>query len=625
MERRPSRRPLIFGLLVGLFACRPPGTEDTLLGWELVDLWRLAPEVTWLGGAPDRAGAPYFANLSYLGPGARPDLSIPIDKRPRRVRAARVRCLVQREGTELRWTLKLGATPYLSFLPLRNEDYPRRFRYLVSVEEGSERVAVLATSNGDDPSFAAPRVTVDLGPWSGRRVTLVLQVEPRDGRQTGEVAADGALWASPSVYHRVPRQRRQRVGEHPNVILLTVDTLRADALGAWGARPSVTPALDALARESDVWLEAVSSFNVTNPSFASLMTGLYGKSHGVYDLRDRLPDERRTLAELFAAAGYDTRAVISVRHLAKEEAGLGQGFDEVIGTDGHLSAETAVDRALAWLQNCREPFFLWLHLFDPHTPHTPPRPFAEGLAAQESVGLEPLSLWREFRPQQILPFDQPHLGGHRELYRGEVAYVDRQIDRLMGFLDSQGLSESTVLAFVADHGENLGEHDISYRHAGLFETTTRVPLMIRHPGARQRGRRFEGLVQHFDLFPTLLQMASIEAPPSQALPLGVGGEPRARRRAVFSEAAEDNGLRIRGPRFAYMESRGNPFLADGVYLFDLIRDPQETTNLAGTGLPEEKRLREALHRWRGEDASDAGAAQELSPAEREELRALGYL
>src|SRR6185369_4745945 len=139
-----------------------------------------------------------------------------------------------------------------------------------------------------------------------------------------------------------------------------------------------------LAEESDVFLDAYSVFNVTNPSFLSIMTGLYGKHHGIYDLRTRLPAGHTTLADLFARAGYDTMAIISARHLGDHNSGIGQGFKDVTEPTEHFAAELAADMAMDWIGTHetgqpRRPFFAWVHLFDPHTPHTPPDPYALGL------------------------------------------------------------------------------------------------------------------------------------------------------------------------------------------------------------------------------------------------------
>jgi len=286
-----------------------------------------------------------------------------------------------------------------------------------------------------------------------------------------------------------------------------------------------------------------------------------------------------------------------------------------------------VDSAMDWIASRQKPFFLWLHLFDPHTPHTPPQPYALGFRPAASSGLWPVAAWVQFRNPGPLDYTEPTLGGHRELYAGEVAYLDRQIDRLIGFLDSQQLGSSTIVVFMADHGENLGEHGILFRHSGLFTTTTHVPLMIRWHGPKRPGRRLPKLVQSIDMFPTILATAGLRVPPQDGIDLRKLTCSNCRgRRAVFAEHANGFGAMVRTSRYLYAVSHGHPVLPDGVTLYDVREDPDETQNLAGRGLPAERKLARFLERWQAERRSTPGtpAPRELSEDEIERLKALGY-
>jgi arylsulfatase A-like enzyme len=219
------------------------------------------------------------------------------------------------------------------------------------------------------------------------------------------------------------------------------------------------------------------------------------------------------------------------------------------------------------------------------------------------------------------------LGGNRDLYDGEVAYLDRQVGRLLDFLASRGLLENTVVAVVADHGENLGEHGIRFRHVGLFDTTTHVPLMIRWPGREREGRRIAGLVQTVDLFPTLLAAAGLLAPKQDGTDLrGLTGEGRGGRRAVFSEHAGRLGVSVRTREYRYGLNQGNDrFLPDGPYLYDLKADPGETQNLAGRGLGVERELNHLLLRWLADRRKNPNPqSRDLTEEEEQRLRALGY-
>ncbi|HET9228561.1 MAG TPA: sulfatase, partial [Thermoanaerobaculia bacterium] len=498
--------------------------------------------------------------------------------------AGQVQALEMKTGTRVRWKVPAGQGAYFSFTPLGSEaPCPCTYRVSGLVEE------LFKTESAPMGPTAPGAAEIDL---SGQ-TELLLQLDGPPGAS--------ALWGSPAIYFREARPKRKT--SKPNILLVGLDTFRADALGR-----NLTPNLDRLAEESDVWPDAFTVFNSTNPSFASMMTGLYGKSHGVYDLRTPLPRSHVTLAEHLAGAGYETFAVISAVHLGDHASGLGQGFREVALASEHLAAELAVDTTFDWIAGRKgdKPYFVWLHLFDPHTPHTPPQPFALGLRPASPLGLDPVRTWVPFRQLGPRKFSEPVLGGQRDLYDGEVAYLDRQIGRLLDFLDL----ENTILVVVADHGESLGEHGIRFRHVGLHDTTTHVPLMIRWPN--RQGKKIEGLVQTIDLFPTILKAAGLPIPPQE------GQDLEKTRRAVFAEHSDRLGAMVRTREFKYIDQ--------GPQLYDLNADPGETRNLAGQGLAIERELADLLRRWQADRRSHPEPRPvEPSDEEKARLRALGYV
>ncbi|HEY7214690.1 MAG TPA: sulfatase [Thermoanaerobaculia bacterium] len=598
--------------------------------WERLDLWRMNATVE---ATPSEWRKAILRQISYLGSEEVRDMSlVPAQQLvtfPKRT-AGQVKALELRASSRVRWTVQPGRDAYFSFVPLGTLN-GCACTYWVGVRPGPDKLDKLYHVDAEPVGPIAPAaVAVDLSAYAGQRVDLLIQVAGSAAHAPGQ-PVPSVLWGSPAVYSRkslpAPRWNGK---DRPNVLLIGFDTLRADALGAWGRSPSLTPSLDRLAEQSDVWLDAYSTFNVTNPSFASIMTGLYGKNHGVYDLRTPLPKSYTTLAELLAGAGYDTLALISASHLGDHNSGLAQGFGEVSTASEHYAAEMPIDMTMDWLAARMEkprPFFVWLHLFDPHTPHTPPQPFALGFRPAAAAGLAPPNAWVPFRQPAPRGFVDPILGGNRDLYDGEVAYLDRQVGRLIDFLESRGLLENTVVALVADHGENLGEHGIRFRHIGLFDTTTHVPLMIRWPGGRREGRRLAGLVQTIDLFPTLLAAAGVKAPPQDGTDLReLTGEGRSGRRAVFSEHAGRLGISLRTREHRYGLSQGNErFFPDGPYLYDLKADPDEVQNLAGRGLPVEKELNQLLLRWLADRRKNPNPqSRTLTEEEERKLRALGY-
>lgn len=609
------RSRLLLGTAVLSLAGCQAKTPQEIRPWVRVDLARTPLTVEM---APD-PGIPVGTKISYLGSAEVRDMRLVPESQlahfPKRT-AGQVEALEMKAGTRVHWTVRVGQDAYVSFTPLGSEG-PCACTYRVGVREAPGRLRELYRVESAPVGPMAPAVAeVDLSEYAGRTVEIVFQL---DG-----AGPSTALWGSPALYFRSKAPLRS-VGSRPNVILVGMDTLRADALGAWGRTPSLTPNLDRLAEQSDVWPEAFTVFNATNPSFASMMTGLYGKSHGVYDLKTPLPPSHTTMAEHLAGAGYETFAVISASHLGDHNSGLGQGFGQVVLATEHHAAELAVDTTLDWIAGRKSgsrPFFVWLHLFDPHTPHTPPNPYALGFRPASALGLDPVRAWVPFRQPGPRGFVEQVLGGQRDLYDGEVGYLDRQIGRLAGFLESRGLLEDTLLVLVADHGESLGEHGVLFRHVGLHDTTTHVPLLIRWPGRERQGRRIAGLVETVDVFPTILKAAGLNPPASDGQDLAA----HQGRRVVFAEHSDRFGAMVRTPEYKYIWSQGLPKLfPDGPYLYDLKADPGETRNLAGQGLAEEKRLADLLRRWQ-QDRRPAPEARprEQSDEEKARLKALGY-
>lgn len=638
-----NRRSLfLLALALTATGCGRGGEEAG--SWQRFDLTQVTPQVEKKG-----ADEPFATVTSYLGSREVRRMNRVPESRKKgfpKQSAGLVGALEQGVGSRLAWHLRLGAEPVWTFTPLPALDNPCACTFRAGLRSAEGEIVELfrlasdllfirpAPQTSAGPLGSTAEVELDLSRWAGQEVDLLLQVDPAPG---GSRRGAQVRWASPTLYHRAAVAPSTGTASQPNILLIGIDTLRADHVGGWPATqpqswrgPTLTPALDRLAADSDVWLDGYSAFNVTNPSFVSILTGLYGKNHGVYDLRTPLPEGHTTLAELLHDAGYATLAIISARHLGDHNSGLGQGFDQVLTAHEHAAAEMAVGQAMDWISQQSGPYFVWLHLFDPHTPHVPPQPYASGLRPAQATGLNRVESWVPFRPVGPVAYEEPVLAGHRYLYAGEVAYLDRQLDRLIAYLDSRGGRENTVIALTADHGENLGEHNLVHRHGGLWETTTHVPLMIRWPGtARGAGSRRHGLVQTLDLFPTLLAAAGIKPPPQDGKDLlQLTAQGRRGRRAVFAEHASRLGLTVRTPTHRLMKSAGNPLVPDGSYLFDLEKDPAETQNLAGlaTTAAVEERLAELLRKWIEDRQPRSQTLQtELSDEEIEQLKALGYL
>jgi arylsulfatase A-like enzyme/tetratricopeptide (TPR) repeat protein len=378
-----------------------------------------------------------------------------------------------------------------------------------------------------------------------------------------------------------------------NVVLVTLDTLRADRLGAYGFRGAATPRLDALAAEGVLFEQATAVAPLTLPSHASLMTGLLPPHHGVRDNGAFfLAAERTTLAERMQAAGYATGAFVGA-FVLDSRFGLDQGFDRYDDAlePGQFQrrGDRVVASAVEWIQGVAgRRFFAWVHLFDPHAPYAAPEPFASRHA------------------------DAPYLG--------EVEYTDALVGRLLDALQAQALLERTLVVVTADHGESLGEHGEAGHGFFIYDATTRVPLLVRTPSGRRGRSRTQ--VSGADVFPTILELAGLPPQP--------GSDGRSLVRALqdpATELGESAYSETFFPRlhFGWQELRS---LRDGHHkfieaprpeLYDVASDPGETRNVDGKerGTP----WREALARIDG----GASSAAPANPETRERLAALGYV
>jgi len=397
-----------------------------------------------------------------------------------------------------------------------------------------------------------------------------------------------------------------------SLLLITIDTLRADHVGCNGSQHAPTPHLDRIAAEGVNFTRARAQVPLTLPSHASILTGNTPPSHTVRDNGSyRLPDSQLTLAEVLSSKGYRSIAIVS-SFVLDRRFGLSQGFEvyddrvwsevsEIENLESERTGGEAFESFRSWLQlvEREQRFFVWVHLYDPHAPYRPPEPF--------------LSRYAE------------------DAYSGEVAYVDEIVGRMLQELSDSGRLDRTVVAVVGDHGEGLGDHGESTHSLLIYNSTLHVPMMIRAPGLVPPERVVERLVRSIDLAPTLLDMLGIEV----GLGEGVSLMPLIREPTLSSTMEE---------LASYSESMfgeinlGWGFLAGletGRYrliagpepeLFDLELDPKETLNRVAQNAEIYARLTEELSEWSGESRPESppiGPAHDSSELQR--LRSLGYL
>jgi arylsulfatase A-like enzyme/Flp pilus assembly protein TadD len=347
----------------------------------------------------------------------------------------------------------------------------------------------------------------------------------------------------------------------PSVLLVTIDTLRADHVGAYGDADAETPRLDALAVEGALFETAIASTPLTLPSHTSILTGKHPPHHAVRHNGIFLLDASHvTLAERFREAGFATAAVVGAAVL-EGHYGIAQGFehyddrafDHAASATGYPErrAGQVTDAALAWLATAPTPFFLWVHYYDPHGAYRPPPPFAERFAAR--------------------PYD------------GEIAYVDRELGRLLDGIAAERLAR-TVVAVTSDHGESLGEHGEATHAYTLHDAALRVPWLLRGPGV-PAGRRVAGVVSSVDVAPTLLALAGLPPLPDadgRDLTPRLAGAPAPPGAAVYAETLAtllDHGW---APLFAARSDAHLYVRAPRAELYDVASDPTQTHDLAAS-------------------------------------------
>jgi arylsulfatase A-like enzyme len=399
----------------------------------------------------------------------------------------------------------------------------------------------------------------------------------------------------------------------PNVLFISIDTLRADHLGMYGYERGTSPGIDAFAKTATVFESAQSSSSWTLPSIASLMTSLYSTTHGCWKIQSRLEPEYETLAESLRDAGWDTAMVVPHLFLSAQY-GLQQGFTHVDDTlirtaadsDQAISSPGITERGVRFLERKAAakdgvPWLLWLHYFDPHDAYLPHAGFSERFGTEKDI----------------------------DLYDGEIAFTDAHVGMVLARLDELGLSKDTIVVIVADHGEEFGEHGHPRHGYTLYQEAVRIPLIVRVPGIAPS--RVTAVVSGVDVMPSLLEACGVDAPAQiegrslLALARGATDAPHEALSEVRWHEGQDMRA-LRADRWKYIEERGKETRD---LLFDLAADPREKDNVLGEDAARAKglsdligrRLLRAMH-WA--ERYPLPERYEPSPGDMERLKKLGY-
>ncbi len=580
--------------------------------------------------------------------------------------------LVARSPEVIKVKVHLPKRPLLDLGIGTIEAGPVTFRVGVSRGGGAEAPLLERTLTTPQRWEEAP---IDLSRFAGEDVTLSLAL-------SADRAGALGFWGTPTIRSLgampEPAAPAQATVDPPQgVILVWSDTTRRDHLSAYGYGRDTTPVLRRMAGEGALFKDCLGQATWTKVATPTLLTSLYPISHGVHDFSDRIPSSAVTMAEVFQNAGYATLSMSSILFTGRF-TNLHKGFDQV-HEDGSLpdkeSSKTAriyVDRLLPWLQAHRDlPFFVFLHVSDPHDPYRPYPPY-DTLWADPAKREDHERQLKEAKKVIAAPllkaFGMPNReemkkagldpGGyvaHDEgWYDGSIRGMDAEIGRLLESLKGLGLDRKTLVVYTGDHGEEFLEHGRTFHGQTAYGELNEVPLIFWRPGAMPTGAVVSETVETIDVMPTILEMSRLPVPAGaqgqSLLPLLAGppapGTVRAaggwRDRPALTEKAvttepmgapppqDTESYSIVFEGFKLIHNTKRPAGGPEFELYDHVHDPLDKADVAGAHPEIVSRLAKQIAAWRARAEServkpDAAATEKMSPDQIERLRALGYI
>ena len=456
------------------------------------------------------------------------------------------------------------------------------------------------------------------------------------------------MWSSPTP----PPADAYRVPKH--VVIVSIDTLRADHLGAYGHPRARTPFLDELAGQGVVFEQHISAAPTTLASHTTMFTGNHAHKHGAAKNDYVVNDDNLMLQEVFRDAGFSTAAFIGAIPIASH-SNFTQGFELIdehftLHRNGDGVAQTMRDgkdvtnAVLAWIGGRTDdrPVFLFAHYFDVHSPYRPPEPWRSWYHPDPSIP-NAGSMRHINDTRKLLNRNDPDAERHsntlKELYLGGVSYADHQVGRLLVGLQDAGILDDALIVITSDHGETFDTHSEKWDHGySVYDETVHTPLIVRLPGGWRGGTRIAEQVSSTDLFPTLLSLIGVDVPETDGtswLP-GLLGEPMPPRGPAFSEATKPGSLHSHRWKNDVMQKsvrqEGYKYILTPrkkrTELYELAGDPGELTDLLAATPPTEvgrgERMGALLEAWR-EEADPLPSEQLSSERGRMELAALGYV
>lgn len=574
--------------------------------------------------------------------------------------------IVSRSPEEIRMDVTLPARPWLDLAVGTVDHEPATFCVRVRPVGGAG-----ASSDGISRRVTVTKphrwqhVRIDLSALAGRKAEVILALEANEPGVLG-------FWGSPVVRNnRAPSLRAAGGADSPQgVILIMADTLRRDHLNVYGYHRETAPVLHRMAAEGALFRDCLTQATWTKVSTPSIMTGLYPFSHTVIGYTDKLPASATTLAEVFRDAGYATLSLSSILFTGKL-TNLHQGFEELHESKSlpdRKSSKTAreyVDRLLPWLEAHREvPFFVFLHISDPHDPFEPAPPYDTlwADAAQKDTHYEQTEKVKEFikdplMKQFVMPSREEliaaeidpdeYISHARDWYDGSIRAMDAEIGRVFEALENLGLEDDTLVVFTSDHGEEFLEHGRMFHGQSVYGELNQVPFIVRAPGLVRPGTVIGETVETIDIMPTMLELCRLPFPAQMQgrslAPLlhGVRLAGETASRAAFTQKVptkpsagpppwESTSYAIVLDGWKLIENLDDEAEEPSYELFDHKNDPLDQADVAAERPEVVEQLRVKLAEWRARAeteqlVADSETEENLSTEELERLRALGYM
>ncbi len=474
-------------------------------------------------------------------------------------------------------------------------------------------------------------VDIDLGKYGGQTLDFHFS------NKSSQIMGLGPLEITSAAKKRIKRKSIS----HTNVLIITLDAVRADRMGFMGSKTVKTPCMDRLAREGAVFKRHFAQSHITIPSHMSLLSSKYPRTIKTLDNYQYNLPPLDTIAERLGREGFQSSAVVSVSLLNPNWCrGIERGFSAFFPVLGReRTASQGLNILGDWIrENSEKPFFSWIHLYDAHFPYQAPKPFhkmySPAKGSGDAASIEDIKMHPQTK-KWLTSRGISSIGVPVAEYGAEITYLDHELDRLFRGMEALGIMDNTLVMITADHGECLGDRDSFFSHVGVYNETMHIPLVMRLPGRISGGNVIDAMTMNVDLAPTALDILGLPVEGMEGkslLPL-MDGTKKEVHEYVIDEGGHGSQVAIRTGKWKFIKTLDDiSYLANfqmtkgTVELYDLDSDPAEQKNVAADNPQVSARFEKMLSEWLAERAGGEKAEQIAADEDtKKKLEALGYL